>query len=154
MKVKEICNMLDDGMGVQVQFKERINDFESRYEQDMRTYLTGYTIDGENIDESQCVIFSTNEKDYADFNKSMEKPIWLDNKSKTYCLTWSEEWAGESPNVDVYENNLDSEIETFEVLNNESLALFNLYKQSNVDVRYTTWLEEQIVKYTNFLSKV
>lgn len=154
MKVKEVCKMLDDGAIIPVQFKERINEFEGRYEKDMRTYLTGYKIDGDNADEYQVVIFSTEQREYSESNKSIEKPIWWNDETRTYNLTWSESWIKENPNEDIYENSLESEIETFETLNDESLVLFNLYQQSNSDLRYVSWLEKQLVKYTDILSKL
>jgi len=135
----ELMEIINIGKCVPVEMLKTIEDCEMRYEEGMRAYIVKA-----NEDNGGCIIFQTEEREFAEYNKSVEKPIWFNSKSGTYDLKWSEL----EPHISEYDlqiwQDVDTEIYSFKILDDSKFKLFQQYKKENSELTYVQWLEEKV----------
>lgn len=141
MKTNDLMELVNSGNHIAVEFDANVCDLEVRYEVGMRTRLIGAYKDG-----SGCIIFKTDESDFADYNKSIEQPVWFNSDTKQYDLKWSDMEFEEDNNSEIYEDE-NNELYNFKVVDDQKLKVFGKYKESNSELSYVSWLEEQLSKY-------
>ena len=140
MKTNDLMELVNSGNHIVVEFNANVCDLEVRYEAGMRTRLIGACNDG-----SGCIIFKTDESDFSDYNKSIEQPVWFNSDTKQYDLKWSDMDSEEDNNSEIYEDE-NAELYNFKIVDDHKLKVFIMYKESNSELSYVTWLEEQLLK--------
>lgn len=146
MKIHEINKILENGIYPVVRFTKTVEDVESRFEEGMMAYLMNIG----NDDGNELCELTFEEKDFAEYNKQLEKPVWCKDYGREYIYKFSEvneDWRG----VDTYYEDTDGDVVNFELVNNKSLKLFEKYQQymnndlEEIKMTYLQWLENQII---------
>jgi len=138
----ELMEIINTGKCVPVEMTKAVEDSEMRYGEGMRAYIIkAYE------DNSGCIIFQTEEREFAEYNKSLEKPIWFNDKSGAYDLKWSE-LDQEVRDFD-YQIWQDEKIElySFKILDESRYNLFEQYKEEKSEISYIQWLEEKVLSH-------
>lgn len=132
----ELCK----GTKIPIEFTEQIEELEIRFEEGMRAYLVGAN------EDDDMVTLNVEEDDFAEYNKSIERPLWLDKDSREYNLRFSEtnnnHWNGKQTLFD----NTGELCGNFKILENSKIRLFELYQVDHIredtSLSYIEWLEE------------
>ena len=138
-KLREYCR----GKAVPIIFGESIEQLEGRFERGMKAYITG--ISEPDIDD--LITIKIEEREFTDFNKSIETPVWKNEKTEVYDLKYSEweynkDWKGKD---EIYDNE-EVLSDNFTLLDNDKVKLYNQYleeKQNNLT--YIEWLENKVL---------
>ena len=140
MKTNDVMELVNSSKVLPVEFNKCIEDCEMRYEEGMRTYIISAS-----KDDIDCIVFKTEERDFSEYNKSIEKPIWLNDKTGLYELKWSElDATYGKTEYEIWED-VDSDIYNFKLIDNSKIELFNRYKESGSELIYVLWLENEIL---------
>ena len=148
MKTNEIMEIVSTGKIIPIEFNKYIAEYENRYEKGMRSYIVNaYKSYDDNI------VFGTEERDFSEYNKSIEKPRWYNNKTSLYDLKWSqlEEYLknDNKSDYDVWEE-ANKELINFkvidELIDKNKIDLFNKYKEEKSELNYISWLEDELIK--------
>lgn len=141
MTGKELKELVDSGIIPMVEFTDLIEDLELRFEEGMRAYVTKV-----NIVYNNEVEILVEEKDLADYNKLLEKPIWRKETNGDYIYKFSELKNENFNGVVDFGEMLDEELCDCFVLDDEKIKLFNKYKfETNNKISYMNWLEDIIL---------
>jgi hypothetical protein len=143
---KELKEIVDGGVNPVIEFNEYINDLEARFEEGMKAYITNVNI----VYEDEIEIIAE-ERDFAEYNKNIEKPIWRKEWNGEYIYKYSEtddaiRWNG---TFKFYEM-LNEELCNFSVVDDSSLKLFRMYQENNNGISYVKWLENKVLTCNKF----
>lgn len=143
MTGKDLREMVKKGINPIVEFNKYVEELETRLDEGMRAYITKVS----QPDNSDCVEITFEEKDFTDYNKSIERPDWLNPKTNKYDLKFGETIQAKSYKglVTFYEME-NEEVCNFRVIEDDSLKLFHEYKNNNNDIPYIKWLENTILE--------
>lgn len=138
-ELREYCK----GKEIPIVFNNEIEQLEGRFETGMKAYITGVS----EPDRDDLITINIEEKEFADFNKSMETPVWHNEKTSNFDLKYSESIYGEDWNgKDTIYDNENELSDNFTLLNNNKLQLYNQYLQEKQDKEtYIDWLENKIL---------
>jgi hypothetical protein len=140
---KELRGMINKGIIPTVEFTKEIEDLECRFEKGMRSYVTNVSM----VDKEGCVEVTFEEKDFSDYNKSIEKPDWYNEDTNKYDLKYSEtKMASGYKGVVSFWEMEDDEIYNFVLIEDDSLKLFKEYQDNNCEFSYVKWLEQELLK--------
>lgn len=135
MTGKELVEYVRQGNKPIIRFTQNIEDHETQFERDMMAQINNAYF------EYECVALTVNESKYSAYNKELERPVWMDDKHKVDCLTFSEvDVRLDSSEIYIGE---DEEITEFEFVTPHTL--YNHYLESKSDLSYIRWLEESIL---------
>lgn len=140
-ELRDFCK----GKIVAVVFNSGIENCECRFENNMKAYIIGV---GE-PDRDDVVPIVVEERDFAEYNKSIESSIWLNNETGVFDLKysdsyWGKDWNGKET-IYVMEDDVDG---YFSILDDNKINLFKEYQGENSDLTYVEWLENKILKST------
>jgi hypothetical protein len=139
MLTTELMKIINSGKVIPVEFNAYVEDLEIRYEKGMRAYIVKA-----NEDNGNCIIFKTEEREFADYNKELEQPIWRNDQTGLFELKWSELKSGiYDSDYEIWEDK-DEELCNFEVIDSDKLTLYNQYKNENTALTYLQWLENKL----------
>lgn len=131
---KRVCG----GWHPTVRFAEPVCDSNSQYEVGMMGVLVGAEMDSLDV-----VKFTIAEGSYAEFNKTMEQPVWY---APNDDLVTKSQLGGRKPSDVVYED-MEMEIGNFEIVDKDSDILFKEYMDSKTNISYIKWLETNLLNY-------
>lgn len=141
MKSKGIKELVDNGKIIPIEFTETVKDLEIRYDGGMKAYIVKAIQENEDT-----IIFKTEERDFAEYNKSIERPVWMNNKSGQFELKWSElEQKITEFDFEIWEAT-NEETFNFKLLNEETYALYLQYKSEESNLSYVQWLENKVIE--------
>jgi hypothetical protein len=136
MKIQELADLVSDGLKPVVEFKKGIEDIESYAESGMRARLVGVS---SNKHEKELVDLKVDYSEFDPFNQKFEKANYYD-KNGLATLTARQAGYYESTDSFCFELKEDSN-RYFEVVESDSLRLYDRYKTAGESVSYVQWLE-------------
>lgn len=147
MKVKELMEMLSDGVHPSVQFTEVVNSIvqSTRPDPNMRGKLLGVQAD----DEAYGIyLFKVDFAPWEPYNREVATHEWFNPKTNTYDLTIFETEFYPADGIMTFTSAVDSEndgeVGILELIPNTSLELYEKYKKSGSVMGYVRWLESQL----------
>lgn len=117
MKIQEVINKIDNREVVLIEFNENVEDCEGRFEDGMRGYITFYKIK-EKDTMYEYVEFYVDEKEFEEYNKSIEKPVWF-GESGNYDTKYSDSKFFNKNDFNFYDEGRESEIVRFKVISSD-----------------------------------
>lgn len=147
MKTNELMELVNNGKAIPIVFNETIEDIEGRYEKGMKAYVVSASKEYNDT----TIVFKTEEREFADYNKSIEQPVWLNSKTGTYDLKWSElDQKTTNADYEIWEES-NADIFNFTILDENKMGLFIQYKSENNQISYVQWLENKVLELQNRL---
>lgn len=144
MTPKDLMKIVNEGKAIPIEIKEGCEELEIRYEAGMMTYIvSAYEI------EKNIICFETEERDFIEYNKSIEKPVWLNRETDNYDLKWSDlNKKYNKGDYCIWEDASDIEdgFYNFKLLDDNKLELYNQYLQSKSELTYVQWLEGRLLE--------
>lgn len=140
MTGRELKTLVDSGAKVIVEFTDLVEDLETRFENRMRAYATNVNIEGDMVK----IFFE--EREFAEYNRTMEQPTWRNHRTGEFNMKWSEDErnANYDGKASFFEM-LDEEVCNFTILENDSMSLFQRYLNEDSNISYVRWLEELVL---------
>jgi hypothetical protein len=97
-------------------------------------------------DKDQVITINIEERDFAEYNKSMEKATCKQNpRASEYNSKWSDTWYGKDWNGKYTLYEMEDEIINFKLLDESKLQLFRQYQSENINKTYVEWLENKVL---------
>jgi hypothetical protein len=143
MKCSELREIINQGKPIIVEFTKSVEDIEERFDRGMRAYVTNIA----KPDSYNCTEVFFEERDFSEYNKSLEKAGWRNPSTGAYDLKFSELSSSKdySGCVSFYEME-DDELCNFFILEDSSMKLFTEFKESKSKLNYVQWLESELIK--------
>lgn len=137
MTGKELIDLYNKGVPLQIRFNQYIEDIELQFEKGMLAdiELVNNTIDG------LCIY--VNEKNYKKYNSNLEKPFCFNKDTGKYDKKWSEVFKRED-SVEFYDDY--NHIYYFEIVESSFSELIKEYNESNSELSYVDWLQEEVCR--------
>ena len=140
MLSNELMNYINNGNEVLVEINKCYEDFELRYEEGMKAYIV------KAIKDNIGICFKTSEKEFTEYNKLIEKPLWLNDKTGLYELKWSELKQNVTESDYYIWEDVDNEIFNFKIINSdEQINLYERFINEKSNLSYIKWLENKVI---------
>ena len=139
---KKLLELYDKGIPIKVKFREAVLDLDLQFE-------TNMIADIESIKKNRNGLYeiALNEHSYKKFNKSLEEPSCYNPDTDTFSLKWSEKNERvDIVNLYIDEDELDNEIDNFEVIDGPYVELIKEYGSQNTNLSYLDWLQEKVLE--------
>ena len=140
MTGKELMSFCN-GKIVPISFTERIENLDSRFENCMKAYIVGISL----LDDDEITII-VEERDFAEYNKSIEKPLWQNSETEKYDLKFSDSYYGERwTGTHTFYDCQDELCGNFTLIDEDRMRLFQQYQKEKSKLTYVGWLEDKIL---------
>lgn len=145
MTGKELRRLVMSGKKVLVEFTDYIEDQECRFEKGMKAYVYDVSL----LKGGDMVIIQFEEREYRDFNRTLEKARFQTNIQNVF-----DKWSDSPYRTDdkgrefIYEME-NEEIQLFDIVGDASQQLYQKFLEEGSNYSYIDWLEMLVMNFRN-----
>jgi hypothetical protein len=137
MTGKKLLELVQAGATPLVRFNSRVEELEYQFESGMIGRVLSVT------NAENAIDVKIDESDFREYNLSLEKPMWRNRIDGEFTLRFSE--IDKREDIATIYDELE-ELINFEIIEDESLNLFNEYLENKNSLSYIQWLEQELLK--------
>ena len=138
---KDLLDLLVAGKRPVIRFNKNIEDFDDGPDEGLMAKIVGY----HKNDDINFIVVMCDLKPYEKYNDKLMVADWFNDK-KIPCLKWNQ--TSYYPENGIYELYVE-ETDPLRCDIVEESLFYNEYKESNSELSYIEWLEEQLLKARN-----
>lgn len=137
MTGEKLLELVHAGVTSLVRFNSRVEELEYQFENRMIGKVVSV------IKDKNTIEANIDESDFREYNLSLEKPMWRNRIDGEFTLRFSE--IDKREDVATVYDELE-ELINFEIIEDETLDIYNEYLENKNSLSYIQWLEQELLK--------